>query len=53
MTSMDNALYYTFSTIAQTLGGAIALLGAFVFYRLQFRVEPAADASASRTGSPL
>ena len=30
-----NALYYTFSTIAQTLGGAIALLGAFVFYRLQ------------------
>ena len=30
-----NALYYTFSTVAQTLGGAIALLGAFVFYRLQ------------------
>ncbi len=33
---MDQALYYTFSTIAQTLGAAIALLGAFVFYRLQF-----------------
>ena len=33
---MDQSLYYTFSTIAQTLGGAIALLGAFVFYRLQF-----------------
>ena len=31
----SNALYYTFSTIAQTLGGAIALLGALVFYRLQ------------------
>ena len=32
---MENALYYTFSTIAQTLGSAIALLGAFVLYRLQ------------------
>ncbi len=32
---MESALYYTFSTIAQTLGGAIALLGAFVLYRLQ------------------
>ena len=31
----SNALYYTFSTIAQTLGAAIALLGAFVLYRLQ------------------
>lgn len=29
------ALYYTFSTIAQTLGAAIALLGAFVLFRLQ------------------
>lgn len=32
---MQNALLYTFSTIAQTLAGAIALLGAFVLYRLQ------------------
>jgi glycerol uptake facilitator-like aquaporin len=32
---MENALYYTFSTIAQTLAAAIALLAAFVLYRLQ------------------
>jgi hypothetical protein len=32
---ISNALFYTFSTIAQTLAGAIALLGAFVLYRLQ------------------
>jgi len=32
---MENALYYTFSTIAQTLAGAIALLAAFALYRLQ------------------
>src|SRR5437764_493330 len=32
---MTNALFYTFSTIAQTLAGAIALLGAFLLYRLQ------------------
>jgi hypothetical protein len=32
---MENTLYYTFSTIAQTLAGAIALLGAFILYRLQ------------------
>jgi len=30
-----NSLYYTFSTIAQALAGAIALLGAFVLFRLQ------------------
>ena len=30
----ENALYYTFSTISQTLAGAIALLSAFVLYRL-------------------
>lgn len=35
MLSMENALYYTFSTIAQTLAGAIALLGGFVLFRLQ------------------
>jgi len=32
---MINTVFYTFSTIAQTLAGAIALLGAFVLYRLQ------------------
>lgn len=32
---MSNALYYTFSTIAQTLAGAMALLAAFLLYRLQ------------------
>lgn len=33
--TMETTLYYTFSTIAQTLAGAIALLGAFILYRLQ------------------
>src|SRR5437763_1132352 len=32
---METALYYTFSTIAQTLAAAIALLAAFLLYRLQ------------------
>ena len=32
---MENALYYTFSTIAQALAAAFALLGAFVLVRLQ------------------
>jgi len=32
---MDTAIYYTFSTIAQTLAGGIALLGAFVLFRFQ------------------
>lgn len=32
---MENALFYTFSTIPQTLAAAIALLAAFVLYRLQ------------------
>ncbi len=32
---MENALFYTFSTIPQVLAGAIALLAAFVLYRLQ------------------
>ena len=36
---MDTALYYTFSTISQTLAGAIAFLGAFVLYRLQIQKE--------------
>lgn len=32
---MENALFYTFSTIAQTLATAFALLGAFVLFRIQ------------------
>lgn len=32
---MENTLYYTFSTISQSLAGAIAFLGAFVLFRLQ------------------
>jgi hypothetical protein len=32
---MENALLYTFSTIAQALGGAFALLAAFVLYRFE------------------
>ena len=32
---MENTLYYTFSTIAQSLAGAVAFLGAFVLFRLQ------------------
>lgn len=35
LVSDGSALYYTFSTIAQCLAGAIALLGAFVLYRLE------------------
>ena len=31
---MDTALYYTFSTIAQALAAAMALLAAFAMYRL-------------------
>lgn len=31
----ETAMYYTFSTIAQTLAGAFGILGAFVMYRLQ------------------
>ncbi len=31
---MDTALYYTFSTIAQTLAGVLAILGAFFLFHL-------------------
>ncbi len=31
---MENALYYTLSTIAQTLAGALAILVAVVLFRL-------------------
>jgi hypothetical protein len=33
--SMENSILYTFSTIAQALGGAFALLSAFVLFRFQ------------------
>src|ERR1700735_3926817 len=32
---MENGILYTFSTIAQALGGAFALLSAFVLFRFQ------------------
>jgi hypothetical protein len=32
---VENTLYYTFSTIAQALAGAVAFLGAIVFFGLQ------------------
>jgi hypothetical protein len=32
---LDTSLYYTFSTIAQALAGAVALIAAFLLYRLQ------------------
>jgi hypothetical protein len=32
---MENSILYTFSTIAQALGGAFALLSAFVLFRFQ------------------
>jgi hypothetical protein len=32
---LENTFFYTFSTISQTLAGAIALLAGFVLYRLQ------------------
>ena len=31
----EDALFWAFSTVAQTLGGAVALLAAFALYRLQ------------------
>jgi|SRR5271169_5798449 len=33
--SMENSILYSFSTIAQALGGAFALLSAFVLFRFQ------------------
>ena len=36
---MEQGLLYTFSTIAQALGGAFALLSAFVLYRFQLLKE--------------
>ena len=33
---METTLYYIFSTIPQVVAGAIALLGAFVLFKIQF-----------------
>jgi len=33
--TFDTALFYTFSTIAQTLAGAFAILGAFIMFKIQ------------------
>jgi hypothetical protein len=41
---MQNALLYTFSTIAQALGGAFALLAAFVLYRFEVLSLPSDSA---------
>ncbi len=44
---MENALYYTFSTIAQALAAAVAILGAFVLYRIQSLNTDTHDAAAA------
>jgi hypothetical protein len=44
--STETALYYTFSTIAQALAAAIALLGAFTLYRLQLLAAAMPEAAA-------
>jgi hypothetical protein len=43
--STANTLYYTLSTIAQTLSGAFALMAAFVVFKLQFTTARIADAA--------
>jgi len=48
---LETALYYTFSTISQTLAGAIALLGAFVLYRLQSIAAEIEDSSLKTVNS--
>jgi hypothetical protein len=47
-----NTLFYTFSTIAQTLATAIALLAAFLLYRLQVLGSQIED-NISRIAIPL
>jgi hypothetical protein len=42
---VDNALYYTFSTIAQALAAAMALLAAFAMYRLKAIDDESAGAA--------
>jgi hypothetical protein len=41
----DTALYYTLSTVAQSLAGAIGLLGAFALFALQNARQGAAEAA--------
>jgi len=48
---VENTLFYTFSTIAQTLASAIALLAALVLYRLQ-RISEAIDLAMSQVRQP-
>jgi hypothetical protein len=43
--STANTLYYTLSTIAQTLAGAFALMAAFVVFKLQFTNVQIGDAA--------
>ncbi len=45
---MENALFYTFSTISQTLAGAISLLAGFVLFQLQTH-----NAELNRIGEQL
>lgn len=40
-----NTLYYTLSTVAQTLSGAFALMAAFVVFKLQFTTTQIAEAA--------
>lgn len=40
-----NTLYYTLSTIAQTLAGAFALMAAFVVFKLQFTILQIGEAA--------
>jgi hypothetical protein len=49
---METVFFYTFSTIAQTLAGAIALLAAFVLYRLQ-GLNTDIDENSMRLSLPL
>jgi hypothetical protein len=44
---MESALYYTFSTIAQTLAAAVALVSAFALYRLQSMNAEIAERSST------
>jgi hypothetical protein len=48
---VDNTLFYTLSTIAQTLAAAIALLGALVLYRLQ-RISDALTLAMGQVTQP-
>jgi hypothetical protein len=49
---MANAFFYTFSTIAQTLAAAIALLAAFLLYRFQ-GLNHEIDDNSMRLSLPL